>query len=151
MHVLVCNGTTLTSGCCTSSSPCQIGGGVCSSDDQCEGSHKCGTNNCRYFHPNAPTTADCCYGNIIFWRCLWHTSNNVHFPDSTAKCQSGPIATSVTSATLLQTSVGQQPVNITSPNYPSNYISIFVSLAWKLHDYSDCMLSTQKYCQQLNW
>ena len=67
IYFSVCNGTTLTSGCCTSSSPCQIGGGVCSSDDQCEGSLKCGTNYCRYFHPNAISDSKCCYGKLILF------------------------------------------------------------------------------------
>ena len=65
IHVSVCNGTTLTSGCCTSSSPCQIGGGVCSNDDQCEGSLRCG-DKCQTFHDNAPQDADCCTGELIF-------------------------------------------------------------------------------------
>merc|ERR1719309_1071155 len=83
----VCNGTTLTPGCCTSSSPCQIGGGVCSSDDQCEGSLKCGTNLCHYFHPDAPTDSSCCHDSTVCY------------------------------GNILETGVEHEPINITSPNY----------------------------------
>jgi len=88
----VCNGTSLTSSCCSSSSPCQIGGGVCSSDDQCEGSLKCGQNFCHYFHPDALTDSSCCYDSTVCY-----------------------------GMDILQTGVTQEPINITSPNYPDNY------------------------------
>ena len=53
--------------CCTTTLPCGVGGGHCSSDDQCSSGLKCGTNYCRYFHPNAPPDSNCCYSEFFSW------------------------------------------------------------------------------------
>eukprot|EP00092_Neocalanus_flemingeri_P005011 GFUD01005388.1.p1 GENE.GFUD01005388.1~~GFUD01005388.1.p1 ORF type:complete len:490 (-),score=75.79 GFUD01005388.1:64-1533(-) len=45
---------------CSTSNVCSLGQGDCDSDSQCSGSLVCGNNNCRDFHPNAQSNADCC-------------------------------------------------------------------------------------------
>jgi len=46
---------------CSSSRRCSIGQGDCDKDDDCAAGLKCGSNNCRQFHPTAAPTSDCCY------------------------------------------------------------------------------------------
>ena len=62
-----CNGVPNTDwSCCTSSSPCAVGGGDCDFDSHCAGNLKCGTNNCLRDYSssgsNWATSADCCEG-----------------------------------------------------------------------------------------
>lgn len=51
--------------CCSSSNPCDIGGGDCDYDSDCTGSLICGRDNCRNHAVSGsdwPITADCCTG-----------------------------------------------------------------------------------------
>ena len=55
---IICTGQ---GGCCTKERPCKPFEGDCDSDDDCQGSSKCGTNNCdtdRY--PSFSDQDDCC-------------------------------------------------------------------------------------------
>jgi len=60
-----CNGVpNVDWSCCTSSSPCDVGGGDCDYDSDCSGDLTCGNNNCKrdYSSPgsNWHSVADCC-------------------------------------------------------------------------------------------
>lgn len=60
-----CNGVPFTDwNCCTSLSPCNLGGGDCDTDVQCASGLKCGTNNCNRDYSSAGSnwsqSADCC-------------------------------------------------------------------------------------------
>ena len=49
--------------CCSSSRPCNVGGGDCNSDDDCAGESTCGNDNCKsYFGYDWPSSSDCCTG-----------------------------------------------------------------------------------------
>merc|ERR1711970_996230 len=54
-----CTGQSTDWACCSSSSPCQLGGGDCDSDSHCAGNLVCGTDTCRDFHTTAQNAADC--------------------------------------------------------------------------------------------
>jgi len=58
-----CNGIPSTDWtCCSSSSPCNLGGGDCDFDSECAGSLTCGSNNCQNDFPSGTWSyqADCC-------------------------------------------------------------------------------------------
>ena len=55
-----CAGQSTDWSCCSSSSPCPVGGGDCDSDNQCGPGLMCGDKNCGDFHLNAHSDADCC-------------------------------------------------------------------------------------------
>ena len=62
-----CDGVPSTGwSCCSSSNPCNVGGGDCDTDSDCAGSLRCGNNNCRAIGipgSNWSSSADCCEGN----------------------------------------------------------------------------------------
>ena len=63
-----CNGVPSTDwSCCSSGSPCNVGGGDCDNDSECAGTLVCGPDNCKTDFPssgsNWDTIADCCIGN----------------------------------------------------------------------------------------
>jgi len=53
-------GTNSDWGFCSASAPCSAAQGDCDDDSHCKGSLKCGKNNCKDFHANARSSADCC-------------------------------------------------------------------------------------------
>ena len=60
-----CNGVpNVDWSCCSSSSPCDVGGGDCDYDSDCSGSLTCGSNNCKRDNSspgsNWHSNADCC-------------------------------------------------------------------------------------------
>ena len=60
-----CHGIPSTDwSCCSSTSPCDIGGGDCDNDSDCAESLKCGHDNCIDDFPfgNWNKQADCCFG-----------------------------------------------------------------------------------------
>jgi len=67
-----CNGDTKDWNCCSKNEPCGVGGGDCDNDSDCSGGLVCGTDNCREFHPNAASSADCCKERVCDgtdWSC----------------------------------------------------------------------------------
>lgn len=65
-----CNGVPSTDwSCCSSTSPCNVGGGDCDTDSHCTAGLTCGTNNCRRDFSstgsNWGSAADCCIGNLL--------------------------------------------------------------------------------------
>merc|ERR1711915_795693 len=63
-YFCLCNATPAAASCCTSTTQCGVGEGDCdpsSSGSQCQPGLVCGNNNCRQFHPGAPSWADCCW------------------------------------------------------------------------------------------
>ena len=58
-----CNGDSNAWTCCTSDKPCGVGGGDCDNDNECQAGLTCGTDNCQDFHPEAQSSADCCFGS----------------------------------------------------------------------------------------
>ena len=56
--------STATWNCCSSSNPCDVGGGDCDSDSECSGNLRCGNDNCQRSNPFPGWTwhslADCC-------------------------------------------------------------------------------------------
>lgn len=61
----VCNGVPSTDwSCCTTSSPCDVGGGDCDTDSECVAGLQCGNNNCKRDYSSAGSSwsdsADCC-------------------------------------------------------------------------------------------
>merc|ERR1711915_1048286 len=104
----VCNGGSSAWTCCTSSNRCAVGGGDCDRDTDCQPGLKCGTNNCRSFHPGAQPAADCCIrstepvagtcnGDSRAWNCC-STSNRCKLRegdcDNDSECQSGLVCAS---------------------------------------------------------
>ena len=68
-----CNGIPSTEwSCCSSSSPCNVGGGDCDNDSECAGNLKCGTNNCQNDFPSGTwsSVADCCVGKHCTYKHL---------------------------------------------------------------------------------
>ena len=68
---LPCSGNPTTDwACCTSSSPCDIGGGDCDRDSDCAGDLTCGNDNCKRDYSSAGSNwssyADCCEGSYYF-------------------------------------------------------------------------------------
>ena len=62
-----CNGIPTTDwSCCTSASPCNVGGGDCDNDADCSGTLTCGRDNCRRDFSSGgsswSSSADCCVG-----------------------------------------------------------------------------------------
>ena len=82
-----CNGVpNVDWSCCSSSSPCDIGGGDCDYDSDCSGSLTCGNNNCKadYSSPgsNWHSMADCCESkklNIISISKIYHQKRSHHY------------------------------------------------------------------------
>ena len=58
-----CHPSTNNWKCCSSSSTCGEGEGDCDKDSHCEGTLKCGKNNCRGLYDNnsIKSSMDCCY------------------------------------------------------------------------------------------
>ena len=58
-----CHPTTNNWKCCSTSSKCDEGEGDCDKDSHCEGTLKCGKNNCRGLYDNnsIKKSMDCCY------------------------------------------------------------------------------------------
>ena len=59
-----CHPTTNNWKCCSTSSKCDEGEGDCDKDSHCEGTLKCGKNNCRELYPDDDSIykrLDCCY------------------------------------------------------------------------------------------
>merc|ERR1712106_63632 len=54
------NGSSSDWNFCSVCAPCSLGQGDCDSDAECANSLICGPDNCRDFHPNAESSADCC-------------------------------------------------------------------------------------------
>ena len=66
-----CNGVPSgDSRCCSSSTPCGLGGGDCDNDLECLGPLVCGSDNCKSAFSSAstnwPTSYDCCIGTQYF-------------------------------------------------------------------------------------
>ena len=64
-----CNGKPkIKWSCCTTGSPCDVGGGDCDKDSHCSGNLVCGNNNCRKWGKHWKRSADCCEGIKIHYR-----------------------------------------------------------------------------------
>ena len=64
-----CNGVPTTGwSCCTTSNPCDVGGGDCDSDSSCVAGLHCGRDNCKRDYSSAGSnwadSADCCEGML---------------------------------------------------------------------------------------
>jgi len=60
-YLCLCNATPAAVNCCTSTNKCGVGEGDCDFNSDCQPGLSCGSNNCRQFHPAAPSWADCCW------------------------------------------------------------------------------------------
>ena len=64
-----CNGKPkIKWSCCTTGSPCDVGGGDCDKDSHCSGNLICGNNNCRKWGKHWKRSADCCEGIKFHYR-----------------------------------------------------------------------------------
>ena len=64
-----CNGKPkIKWSCCTTGSPCDVGGGDCDKDSHCSGNLVCGNNNCRKWGKHWKRSADCCEGMKFHYR-----------------------------------------------------------------------------------
>ena len=66
----LCNGVPNTDwSCCSSTNPCNLGGGDCDSDRECTTGLTCGDNNCRRDYSTSGSdwgsSADCCTSTYI--------------------------------------------------------------------------------------
>jgi len=60
-YFCLCSATRAAINCCTSANTCGVGEGDCDNNPDCQPGLVCGSNNCRQFHPAAPSWADCCW------------------------------------------------------------------------------------------
>ena len=71
-----CDGVSSTNwGCCSSATPCGIGGGDCDGYEDCQGELICGENNCKddfsTSSSNWDHAADCCVRKYIYVDAYW--------------------------------------------------------------------------------